>query len=184
MDTQNTESPKDSSTEFNIQTVNLLLDTAKAEYDKEHSRTCTIDSKTNISLPIISAFFLALVQLNDYKTIFQLSTDTFAQWLLPATLFSSYTIALILGFVAVLLMTLVILTREYAVLNIRDLYNEDFLKNTPIFFSIQLIKLYCEANEENKLQNDKRVKWYRYSWILMLITLALYLVYIVIKTNI
>lgn len=171
-------------TEFNKETVELLLETAKAEYDNEHNRTSIIDSKTNISLPIISAFFLAFIQLNDYKAIFKLPTTTFLQWLLPATLFFSYTVALVLGLISVLLMTRVILTKEYAVLKISDLYDEDYLKTPRIFFSIELIRLYCISTNENKEQNDKRVRWYRRSWILMFITLALYLVYIIVKTNI
>ncbi len=171
-------------TDFNKETVELLLETAKAEYDNEHNRTSIIDSKTNISLPIISAFFLALIQLNDYKAIFKLPTTTFLQWLLPATLFFSYTVALVLGLISVLLMTRVILTKEYAVLKISDLYDEDYLKTPRIFFSIELIRLYCISNNENKEQNDIRVKWYRRSWTLMFITLALYLVYIIVKTNI
>ena len=133
---------------------------------------------------IISAFFLALIQLNDYKAIFKLPTTTFLQWLLPAILFFSYTAALVLGLISVLLMTRVILTKEYAVLKISDLYDEDYLKTPRIFFSIELIRLYCISTNENKEQNDKRVKWYRRSWTLMFITLALYLVYIIVKTNI
>ncbi len=38
-------------TEFNKKTVELLPETAKAEYDNEHNRTSIIDSKTNIFLP-------------------------------------------------------------------------------------------------------------------------------------
>lgn len=184
MDMTTNETANGTPTEFNEQAVELLLETSKAEYDNEHNRTSIIDSKTNISLPIISAFFLAFVQLNDYKTIFQLPTNTFAQWLLPATLFFSYTAALVLGLLSVLLMTRVILTKEYKTLKIQDLYDEDFLKNPRMFFSIELIRLYCTSTAHNKTQNDKRVKLYRYSWILMFITLALYLVYIIVKTNI
>lgn len=90
---------------FKDESVELLLKTSKSEYENEHNRTSIIDSKTNISLPIISAFFLALIQLNDYKAIFRLPTCTFLQWLLPATLFITYTAALILGLLSVFLMT-------------------------------------------------------------------------------
>lgn len=174
---------QESKKEFNKQTVEILLSTAKSEYDNEHNRTSIIDSKTNISLPIISAFFLAFVQLNDYKTIFQLPTNNFIEWLLPATLFFSYTIALILGLLSVLFMTRVILTKKYKVLKIDDLYDEDFLKEDPASFSIFIINLYYISTTHNKEQNDKRVKWYRASWILMFITLVLYLIYIITKTN-
>lgn len=168
---------------FNKESVDLLLCTAKAEYDNEHSRSSIIDTKTNISLPIISAFFLALVQLNDYKYIFNLPSDTFSSWLLPATLFASYTLALILGMSSVFLMTRVIFTRDYKTLKIRELYDEDYLKNNCIFFSTHIFDLYCNCTEFNKKQNDGRVRLYKHSWILMFATLCLYLIYIITKTN-
>ena len=170
-------------TEFNKETVELLLETAKAEYDNEHNRTSIIDSKTNISLPIISAFFLALIQLNDYKAIFKLPTTTFLQWILPAILFFSYSCALVFGLISVFLMTRVILTKEYKTIKIQDLYDEDYLKKISVFLSIKLINLYCESTLHNKLQNDQRVMWYRHSWFLMFITLTLYLIYIIVKAN-
>ena len=45
---------------FNDDSISLLLDVAKHEYDNEHNRTSVIDTKTSIALPIISAYFLAL----------------------------------------------------------------------------------------------------------------------------
>lgn len=168
---------------FKKDSVNLLLATAKAEYDNEHNRSSIIDTKTNISLPIISTFFLALVQLNNYKYIFSLPTETFSSWLLPATLFFSYTLALIFGMSSVFLMTRVIFTRNYKTLKIRDLYDEDYLKNDCIFFSTHIFHLYCDCTEYNKKQNDGRVKLYKHSWILMFATLCFYLIYIITKTN-
>ena len=184
MDIESKEPANDASCSFKDESVELLLKTSKSEYENEHNRTSIIDSKTNISLPIISAFFLALIQLNDYKAIFRLPTCTFLQWLLPATLFITYTSELILGLLSLFLMKRVILTKEYKTLKIQDLYDEAFLKNKRIYLSIYIIKLYCISTTHNKEQNDMRVKWYRKSWGLMFVTLFLYLVYIILKTNI
>ena len=74
MDIESKEPANDASCSFKDESVELLLKTSKSEYENEHNRTSIIDSKTNISLPIISAFFLALIQLNDYKAIFRLHT--------------------------------------------------------------------------------------------------------------
>ena len=51
--------------EFEIDSVELLLETAKSEYDSEHNRSTIIDTKTGISLPIIAAYFIALAQMNE-----------------------------------------------------------------------------------------------------------------------
>lgn len=172
-----------SKAEFNESSVAILLQTAKSEYDNEHNRTTVIDSKTNISLPIISAFLLALIQANDYKTIFNLPTLNFLQWLLPATLFLFYTATLVFGFLADLLMIRVIFTRQYKTLNIRDIYNKTFLKNAPNPISLFIITRYCEASEHNKEQNNLRIKWYKKSWLLTVVALFLYSIYMIIKNN-
>lgn len=75
---------------YNIDSINLLLDTSISEYNNEHNRTSILDSKVSIALPIISAYFLALAPMNDYKTIFKMSISTFTELVLPAALFISY----------------------------------------------------------------------------------------------
>ena len=59
------------------QAVEVLLSTAKSEYENEHNRTSVIDSKTSIALPIVSAYFLALAPMNDFKSIFDVKIEKF-----------------------------------------------------------------------------------------------------------
>lgn len=54
---------------FRKESIQLLLDATKNEYDNERNRTSVIDNKASISLPIISAYFLAVAQINNYKSI-------------------------------------------------------------------------------------------------------------------
>ncbi len=164
---------------FNRDSVEVLWNTAKAEYDNEHGRTSVIDTKANVSLPIISAFFLALLQSNNYKAMVQLPTETLFQKILPVCLFCSYTLSLVIAILSVLFMTRVIMTRNYHVLNLPDLYDRDFLLNDPVPFMIQICKLYCEATMFNQNQNDNRVQWYRRSWFLMFFSLFFYAAYII-----
>ena len=151
-------------TPLNNDSVTLLLSTSKAEYDNEHRRTGIIDTKVSISLPIVSAFELALVQINNFKVIFALPSSTFLLWIKPAVLFFSYVGALVLGLVSVCLMAKVIMTREYKTLKIRDLYDEDILKEECQSFQVWLINLYCESTEHNKKENDIRANMDRKGW--------------------
>ena len=100
---------------FNFDTVKVLLDTAKSEYDNEHNRTSVIDSKTSIALPIISAYCLALAQMNDYKAIFTMQINSFRDMLIPSCLFLTFTISLLLALISVIMMVKVIKMRDYHV---------------------------------------------------------------------
>ncbi len=166
---------------FKSESVELLLDTAKHEYDNEHNRTSVIDSKTSIALPIISAYFLALAQMNDYKFIFSMSISSFIDCLVPTTLFLSYTASLILAMLAVIMMVRVITTRQYNTIKPLDLYDADFLKSDNRVLSFKLITLYIEATEKNKAENNSRIPLYRRGWFFTTISIILFVIYIILK---
>ena len=94
-------------------------------------------------------------------------------------LFATYSISLLVGVFSAFFMTRVIMMRDYKVINARDLYDKDFLKNDTVPFSIAIAKLYIQASEYNKLQNDKRVGWYKTGWRLAFISLITYVLYFI-----
>lgn len=171
-------------TEFDINTVETLLETAKSEYDNEHSRTTVIDTKIGISLPIVAAYFIALAQINNYKEIFAFSILSFWDVFIPSLLFLSYTFSLVLSLISILMMVHVIIMRDYYTIKPRVLYDNDYLSNKKVFLSIELLSLYIEATENNKVQNDSRVPIYRKSWILSVVSIILFVIYIIIKNSI
>lgn len=166
---------------FNDESVELLLSTAKSEYENEHSRTSVIDSKTSIALPIISAYFLALAQINDFKTIFNVHIEKFIDVIIPAISFLTYGGSLILSFVAVMIMVRVVTTRDYNTIKPIDLYDEDYLKNKKTILEIKLIQLYIEATQNNKTENDLRIPLYKKGWLLTTISIVLFVVYVIVK---
>ncbi len=166
---------------FNDESVELLLSTAKSEYENEHSRTSVIDSKTSIALPIISAYFLALAQMNDFKTIFNVHIEKFADIIIPAISLLTYGGSLILSFIAVMMMVKVVTTRDYNTIKPIDLYDEDYLKNKKTALEIKLIQLYIEATQNNKLENDSRIPLYKKGWLLTTISIVLFVIYVIIK---
>lgn len=166
---------------FNDEAVELLLSTAKSEYENEHNRTSIIDSKTSIALPIISAYFLALAQMNDYRTIFNIHIDKFADSIIPTISLLTYTVSLILSFIAVLMMVKVVITRDYNTIKPIDLYDEDYLKNKKTALEIKLIQLYIEATQNNKSENDLRIPLYKKGWLFTTISIVLFVIYIIVK---
>lgn len=69
--------------EFRSDAIDLLRDAAQDEYGNEQKRTATIDSKAGIALPIISAYFLALAEMNDYKSFLNVEITTILTLLIP-----------------------------------------------------------------------------------------------------
>ncbi len=169
---------------FDGNSISLLLDVAKHEYENEHNRTSVIDTKTSIALPIISAYFLALAQMNDYKTIFAVKISSYIDCIMPTLLFICYSASLILALLSVIDMVRVITTRAYNTIKPADLYDEDFLKFDSKVISIELITLYIDATVRNKGENDARIPLYRNGWLLTTISIILFVVYIIIKNYI
>ena len=165
------------------QAVEVLLSTAKSEYENEHNRTSVIDSKTSIALPIISAYFLALAPMNDFKSIFDVKIEKFVDVIIPAVTLLTYVGSLALAFVAVMMMAKVVTTREYNTIKTADLYDEDFLKHKKIALEIKLIQLYIEATQNNKAENDSRIPLYKKGWLLTTISIVLFVAYVIVKNN-
>ena len=165
------------------QAVEVLLSTAKSEYENEHNRTSVIDSKTSIALPIISAYFLALAPMNDFKSIFDVKIEKFVDVIIPAVTLLAYVGSLALAFVAVVMMVKVVTTREYNTIKTADLYDEDFLKHKKIALEIKLIQLYIEATQNNKAENDSRIPLYKKGWLLTTISIVLFVAYVIVKNN-
>lgn len=162
---------------FNKDSVRLLLEAAREAYNNEQNRISVIDTKTNISLPIISAYVLAVVQIVDYRSIFEFSTNCFSEWIIPASLFALYTVALIMGSIAVFNMAKVIYPSEYQSLKPSDLYDDDFLKSDEMNITVELIRLYISASEINKKRNDTRIKSYMRGWKFVSFSVIAFVVY-------
>ncbi len=171
-------------TVYDNNSVKLLLETSKSEYDNEHNRTTIIDSKTSIALPIISAYALALTQLNNYKSLFSISVKNFVDLIIPSMLFVTYTASLILALLAVIMMVKVILMRNYSVIKVCDLYDNNYLTKNEVYISIKLIQLYISATENNKTTNDSRIPLYKKGWIVTVFSIILFVIFFLINNYI
>lgn len=170
--------------EINTEAVNLLLSTALNEYSNEHDRTATLDSKAGIALPIISAFFLSLAQMNNYKEIIAMPVQNFWTSLLPISLFVSYTAGLILILLAVAFMARVLFVKEFYRINPPDLYKDKYLVEKDNNLSITLMQRYFDAIAYNRNVNNQRVEMYQKSWKFSFLSVLCFVVYIMIKNNI
>lgn len=170
-----------SNTNFDNSSVKLLMETAKCEYDNEYNRISIIDNKTSIILPVVSAYFLAIAQMNDYEKIFSYKITSFAGLIVPSLLFLTYTSSLIIALVAIIMLVSVVSTRNYQNIKSSDLYDVDYLKNESIFLQIKLVNLYITTTEFNKMINDTKIAKYQNSWKFTIASIILFVLYILSK---
>lgn len=168
-------------TNFDNGSVKLLMETAKCEYDNEYNRISIIDNKASIILPVVSAYFLAIAQMNDYEKIFSYKITSFVDLIVPSLLFLTYTSSLIIALVAIIMLVSVVSTRNYQNIKSSDLYDVDYLKNESIFLQIELVNLYITTTEFNKMINDTKIAKYQNSWKFTIASIILFVLYILSK---
>lgn len=167
-----------------IKSVELLYAIAQNEYSNEYERTNMIHSKAGIALPIISAYFLALIQMNDYKFMLTIMVKDFWSSLTAASLFLSYTISAAFALASVLYMAKVMFAKGYMRIDPENLYTADNLTQNHQEFMEKLMKIYFKAIEINRNANNSIMKNYKKGWIWAFCSVLCFVVYIVLKNNI
>lgn len=167
-----------------IRSVELLYTIAQNEYSNEHERTNMIHSKAGIALPIISAYFLALIQMNDYKSMLAIMVKDFWSSLTASSLFLSYTISAAFAIASVVYMAMVVFAKGYMRIDPENLYIADNLTLNHQEFIEKLMKIYFNAIKFNINVNNSRMKNYKKSWICTFCSVLCFVVYIVLKNNI
>lgn len=168
----------------NVRSVELLYTIAQNEYSNEHERTNVIHSKAGIALPILSAYFLAVIQMNDYKSMLAIMVKDFWSSLTAASLFLSYTVSAAFALVSVVYMAKVVFAKGYMRIDPENLYTADNLTLDHQKFIGKLMKIYFNAIEFNINVNNSRMKNYKKSWIYTFFSVLCFVVYIVLKNNI
>ena len=167
-----------------VRSVELLYAIAQNEYSNEHERTNVIHSKAGIALPILSAYFLAVIQMNDYKSMLAIMVKDFWSILTAVSLFLSYTVSAAFALVSVVYMAKVVFAKGYMRIDPENLYTADNLTLDHQKFIGKLMKIYFNAIEFNINVNNGRMKNYKKSWIYAFFSVLCFVVYIVLKNNI
>lgn len=164
---------------FQQDSVNILFDTAKTEYVREQERSTLIDTKVNIAVPIIAAFFLAVAGQCALYEVFDLPTSNVGDFLKGGSLLFLYLISIIFSGFATVWMVRAIYPRNYQAINSIHFYREPLLKEEPNVIKIEILRHFIEANAINKNQNDLRMKLFSSGWVLAAIAAGAYVIYII-----
>lgn len=157
--------------ELSDESIKLLLETAKNEYNNEHGRIASHDSKMNIMLPMSVAYLLAIVAMEDVEAILKVTVSNVGEALLPVILLALYAIGLIFAMTAIVKMLAILLPKVYIAIDTKDFYSPIYLNsdNTKVFH-LHLYQRYVDATSNNREQNNKRMKSHKWACIFMAIS--------------
>ncbi len=162
----------------------ILLEISKSEYENEKNRTSIIDSKTNITITLLSVLFVAITQILNLKKIFEFEIKNFADAVLPAVLFVTIMGSIIIALISLICFLKVIFTKTYFTVDSQYFYDVEKLKYEPTMYAIAVSQFYIEATNTNKAANDKRIREYKCGMILLIVSIVLYAVYAVVTSAI
>lgn len=158
--------------------IRFLHDVAQQEYERELSRCSLIDSKVNIALPIVSAYFLSLTtQCAVIKSILNRPSYSIGGIVVGIFLLLLYIIALLFSGYALYLFVRAIFPQNYQTIDSAFYYDEKILQEEDKVIITGVVQKRIEANYNNKEKNDKRMNWYSAGWFMSIISVMAYMAF-------
>jgi len=162
----------------------LLLDVSRYEYDKEFSRTDTIDNKANIALTFASVLLVAVAPTMNINKLLNIPIYNFFEAILPVSYLFLIVTGMILLLCSIFSLINVISTKPYKTIDVQSQYDRENLKTKEDLLSSALINYYIKATVANGEINFSRVKKYKKALYLMVLSMVLLVVSFVIGNSI
>ena len=160
----------------NLESINVLLDITRLEYEKEYQRIATIENKASISLPIIGGYFFALSQNGNPSSFVKVRFSTVADFMSSLFIENSYYLSLFSVLIAIVLVALVLKPGKYRAVTPGWLKKDCYLKNEPSRISLYVIDQYVESIEQNQKTNKQRAYLYLFGWLFAIFSLIMFMV--------
>ncbi len=157
----------------------IILETARMEYQNEHNRTSIIDSKTNIILSFTAIIFVAFIPMINLKNIITVNVESFGDCILPISISLFLILSMVSMFLSIISLTKCVFTKEYKVIDTEFFYDVNKLKEDKELYSIALSQFYIEATNINKKTNDNRIKNYKKGVIFTIISVMFFALYVI-----
>lgn len=159
----------------------ILLDIAKSEYQNEFNRTSVIDSKVGVTLPVIATYFFLVLQFVSIKDFFLAKPDmknvAAMIWSFCRPLI--YIAAMVCVGIALLNLFRAIIAQAYHTIDPNSFNDKKTMSYSRKEFSAVMVTYYIEATTFNRSTNDLRIAMYKRGWSFALISLLLFVFYVV-----
>ena len=159
----------------------ILFDIARSEYQNEFSRTSIIDTKVGITLPIIATYFFLVLQFDSIKIIFLTEPDTKNIATMLWSIFRPlvYIAAIICAGIALIYLFRAIISKAYQTIDPGCFNDKIKMSHPKNIFSAVMVTYYVKVTAFNRSTNDFRITMYRRGWSLALVSLFLFVCYVV-----
>lgn len=161
----------------NQESINVLLEITKIEYEKEYQRIAAIENKASISLPIIGGYFFALSQEGNLSSFVKVRFSTVADFMLSFFIENSYCLSLFSVLIAIVLVAFILKPGHYSAIIPRCFNNNTYLQNNPSEISLKVIDQYVKSIEQNRKINRQRAHLYLYGWLFAVFSLIMFVIY-------
>ena len=151
--------------------ADLILSTAKSEYEREFQRTTTIDVKVAAVFAMNAFLYPFLIGLTKFEDVDNIETYFI--------LFSN--VPLLLVGIATAMLVLVIATKAYSNIKLKNIVMDEFIRANNEDVAFLLIKRYSQAVQKNRAINQKRTDYYKTSVVLIIMALVLGIVTYIMK---
>lgn len=144
----------------------IFLKSVQAEYQNEISRISVLDSKLNLSLPVISTYFFLVIQRSNLKELYNYAWEAESNSVFTIRFLDivAYSIAIVLAIVSLGYTIHAALIHSYKVVDVRQFNNPAEMSVDKNQYSAVISTYYIRAMEINVVQNDERARKYVYGW--------------------
>lgn len=159
----------------------ILFEIARCEYQNELNRTSIIDTKVGITLPIIATYFFLVLQFDSIRSIFLTYPDTenIARMLWSFFRPLIYLATIICAGIALVNLFRAIIAQAYRTIDPGCFNDKKKMSHPKKIFSAVMVTYYVETTAFNRSTNNRRITMYKRGWIFALISLLLFVCYVV-----
>ena len=163
-----------SSQEPSLRGANVALDAVRCEYQFEHERNNTLNSRSGVYLSVLFGFVAFALPALDISKIHLAQLCSAPIILDVHLLFAAATaLCMLMALLAMLCLSRSILTRNYSRLNYKDL-GVELLAHAPEELAAALIAAYASALDKNVQINNKKARRYNRAIVYCLASLLMF----------
>ena len=163
------------------ESAEILFEIARSEYQNEFNRTSVIGSKVGVTLPIIATYFFLVLQFDSIKEILfnEFNTENIFSVLWSVLIPLIYLAVIICAGISLIYLFRAIIAQSYHTIGPGYFNDKEKMSQPQKVFSAVMVTFYVEATAYNRSANNRRITMYKRGWSFALISLFLFVCYVV-----
>lgn len=167
---------------YDKESISMILEAAKSEYDHQYEISQKLDAKINIALALCGAIIATWAGILDVKNIIPpLPITESKELILFAVYLLSYVGGLACFLIALVLLILLVMPAQYQRLDEKNLIDLKLYNKSSDKTGMCICTYYIRASTFNQQENAKRSK--KYSWCIVLLAVSIVVLFVLYILN-